>query len=217
MEAVTYQFAAALAYRTEGLVLKPADMPYFSLDVPEDRDPRHYFIKLKKDYITELGQERDTADFAVIGASYDCQQALRSGIRGLQFTHFHLGSQLNPDAVRFGRRPVYEMVASIGDDRCIPKQELQALNEYARSCCRPLERSGNSLKDPNEFDLLLDQTPASKMSVIFTEPCVVEVLGSGFEKPANKSHFMLRHPRILKLHLDRSWKDVVSMETQRKS
>jgi DNA ligase-4 len=212
MEAITYQFAAALAYRTEGLVLKPADMPYFSFDVPEDRDPRHYFIKLKKDYIAEFGQERDVADFAVVGASYDCQQALRSGIRGLQFTHFHLGCHVNPDAVRFGHQPVYEMVASIGDDRCVPKQELQALNDYGRSCCKPLERSGNRLKNPNEFDLLLDQTPASKMSVIFTEPCVVEVLGSGFEKPSNKSHFMLRHPRILKLHLDRSWKDVVSME-----
>ena len=212
MEAVTYQFAAALAHRTEGLVLKPAEMPYFSFDVPEDRDLRHYFIKLKKDYIAELGQEQDVADFAVVGASYDCQQALRTGIKGIQFTHFHLGCHVNPDAIRFGHRPVYEMVASIGDDRCIPKQELQALNDYGRTCCKRFERSGDRLKNPNEFDLLLDQTPASKMSVIFTEPCVVEVLGSGFAKPNNKSYFMLRHPRILKLHLDRSWKDVVSME-----
>jgi len=216
MEAIIYQFAAALAYRTEGLVLKPANMPYFSFDIPEDRDPRHYFIKLKKDYIAELGQERDMADFAVVGASYDCQQALRSGIRGLQFTHFHLGCHVNPDAIRFGQRPVYEVVASIGDDQCIPRSELQALNDYGRSCCKPLERLGNGLKNPNEFDLLLDQTPASKMSVIFTEPCVVEVLGSGFEKPGNKSYFILRHPRILKLHLDRSWKDAMTMEELRR-
>jgi DNA ligase-4 len=216
MDAIVYQFAAALAYRTEGLVLKPVDMPYFSFDIPEDCDSKHYFIKLKKDYIAELGKERDIADFAVVGASYDCQQALRSGIKGLQFTHFHLGCHVNPDAIRFGHRPVYEVVASIGDDQCIPKPELQALNDYGRSCCRSFERFGNGLKNPNEFDLLLDQTPASKMSVIFTEPCVVEVLGSGFEKPDNKSHFMLRHPRILKLHLDRSWKDATTMEELRR-
>lgn len=215
MEAIVYQFAAALAYRTEGLVLKPADMPYFSFDIPEDSDPRH-FIKLKKDYIAELGQERDIADFAVVGASYDCQQALRLGIRGLQFTHFHLGCLANPDAIRFGHRPVYEVVAIIGDDQCIPRPELQALNDYGRSCCRPFERLGNGLKIPNEFDLLFDQTPASKLSVIFNEPCVVEVLGSGFEKPGNKSYFMLRHPRVLKLHLDRSWKDATTMEELRR-
>lgn len=211
-EAIIYQFAAALAYRTEGLVLKPADLPYFSFDTPKDRDPRHYFIKLKKDYISELSQERDIADFAVVGASYDCQQALRLGLRDLQFTHFHLGCIVNPDGVRFGHRPVYEVVASVGEDLCIPKTEIQALNDYGRFCCKPFERLGNRLKNPEEFDLLLDQTPASKMSVIFKEPCVVEVLGSGFEKPGNKSYFMLRHPRILKLHLDRSCKDAVTME-----
>lgn len=212
MEEVRYQFAASLAFRTEGLVLKRADMPYFSFDTAEDNDVRNYFIKLKKDYIQELGEQRDVADFAVVGASYDSQHALRSGISGLQFTHFHLGCLTNADEVRFGRKAMYEVVGRIGDDQTVPKQALQALNDYGRFCCKPFERSGNHLRNPADFDLILDQTPASKMGVVFTEPCVVEVLGSGFEKPGNKTYFMLRHPRIMKVHLDRSWRDAVTLD-----
>lgn len=210
MEVIRYEFAASLACRTEGLVLKPADMPYFSFDTFEDGDARNYFIKLKKDYIQELGQERDVTDFAVVGASYDSQQALRSGLSGLQFTHFNIGCVRNSDEVRFGRKPVYEVVGRVGDDKTCPKPALQALNDYGRFQCKPFERSGSGLCNPEEFDLSLDQT--SNMSVVFREPCVVEVLGSGFEKPGNKSYFMLRHPRILKVHLDRSWRDAVTLD-----
>lgn len=212
MEVIRYEFAASLAYRTEGLVLKPADMPYFSFDTFEDGDARNYFIKLKKDYIQELGKERDVADFAVVGASHDSQQALRSGLRGLRFTHFHLGCVTNPDQVRFGRKPIYEVVGKIGDNMTIPKPALQALNDYGRFHCEPFERFGNGLRNPEDFDLSLDQTPASKMTAVFIEPCVVEVLGSGFEKPGNKAYFMLRHPRVLKVHLDRNWRDAIDLD-----
>jgi DNA ligase-4 len=206
------EFAAALSYRVEGLVMKPSDMPYFAFDDESSDGKRAYFIKVKKDYMHELGGERDVADFAIVGASYDPKQAQKSGLKRLQYTTFHLGCLRNEESLRFHEiKPVFEIVGSICQEQCIPKSELQALNDYGRFCSKPFERSGNGLKDPSLFDLSLDQNPSSKMSVIFTEPFVVEVLGSNFEKPSNKSYFMLRHPRILKLHLDRTWKDTITL------
>jgi DNA ligase-4 len=65
------QFAASNAGRCEGLVLKPCGLPYFALHSGLDGFKRG-FIKLKSDYISEMGDE---ADFAVIGASYNAQQS----------------------------------------------------------------------------------------------------------------------------------------------
>lgn len=41
---------------------------------------------------------------------------------------------------------------------------------------------------------------------------MVEVLGSGFERPSNKVYQMLRHPRILKVHSDRTWHDACTID-----
>jgi DNA ligase-4 len=206
------EFAAALSYRAEGLVMKPSDMPYFAFDHDRTDGMRGYLIKVKKDYMQELGGERDVADFAIVGASYDPKQAQKSGLQRLQYTSFHLGCLKDEESLRFSKtKPVFEIVGTICQEQCIPKSELQALNDYGRFRSNPFERSGNGLRDPNPFDLMLDQNASSKMSVVFTEPFVVEVLGSSFEKPANKDYFMLRHPRVLKLHLDRTWKDAITL------
>jgi DNA ligase-4 len=50
------------------------------------------------------------------------------------------------------------------------------------------------------------------MTVAFKKPFVAEVLGSGFERLQNESFEMLRHPRVKKLHHDRTWEDCVTME-----
>ena len=55
-------FAQAIVRRWEGLVLKWCDDPYFSFNSAKA------FIKLKKDYISGLG---DTADFAIVGGCHD--------------------------------------------------------------------------------------------------------------------------------------------------
>ena len=47
---------------------------------------------------------------------------------------------------------------------------------------------------------------------LFKTPCIAEVLGSGFERPQNTNILMLRHPRITKIHGDRGYEDVVSMD-----
>jgi DNA ligase-4 len=53
------------------------------------------------------------------------------------------------------------------------------------------------------------------MDVAFREPFVVEVLGSGYDKPAHERFLMLRHPRVKKIHRDRTWRDTVCMEELR--
>lgn len=208
-------FAAALHLRMEGLVLKPLQMPYFSLAGDDNSNQRSYIIKLKKDYLPEFDGERDVHDFAVIGASYDPKLAHKSNIGKLEFTAFHLGCLINKeDAARFDQRPVYRVVDAIDLHRCIPPEELRTLNNYTRFQSLPFVREEDRLRDAEDigFDLVLDRTPSSKMNVILIEPIVVEVLGSSYEKPSGKSYYMLRHPRILKVHLDRGWKETVTYD-----
>src|SRR5204862_8073276 len=47
---------------------------------------------------------------------------------------------------------------------------------------------------------------------LFKHPFSVELMGAGFDKPSNSRYFVLRFPRMLKIHGDRSFKDTVSFE-----
>lgn len=197
------QFAASIAQRCEGLVLKPCGVPYFSLEAI----PTSYacsFIKLKKDYMVGIGDE---ADFAVVGGSYNAQHAASSGIRGLRWTEFHLACLVNKaDVLRFDARPRFKVVGGIEQEHCIPGAILQAANALGKFCAAPYATSAA----PKNFDI--DLSPGTKMDVVFNTPFVFEVLGSGFEKPSNCNFFMLRHARVRKLHEDRTWRDAVSMQ-----
>ena len=123
-ESLMQNFAASNAEKCEGLVLKPCDVPYFSLENPEHRVLS--YIKLKKDYIQGLGDE---ADFAVVGASYNAQQAMSSGLARVRYTDFHLGALTNKEEVwRFGRRPIYHFVGTIQQDHCVPRPIFEAIN-----------------------------------------------------------------------------------------
>ncbi|KAK0286673.1 hypothetical protein LTR35_002034 [Friedmanniomyces endolithicus] len=194
------QFAASNVQRCEGLILKPCGVPYFSLDLGSSEICRCY-IKLKKDYIESMGDE---ADFAVVGASYNAQQALRSGIRGVKWTDFHLGCMMNAAEVqRFDAKPVFKIVGTIQQEACIPKPILQTLNTAGTHLAKPYD---------DTFDHFALQETNVKMNVLFSTPFVLEVLGSSFDKPPNSAFYMLRHPRATKLHQDRSWKECVSFQ-----
>ncbi|KAK4501562.1 hypothetical protein PRZ48_007371 [Zasmidium cellare] len=202
-EKLLQQFAAAIARRTEGLVLKPLDVPYFSMegDAPDKR-----YIKVKKDYLKGLGDE---ADFAVIGASYNAQQAATSGLKAhaVKCTTFHLGCLTNQEDVRrHNARPSFQYVGSIDQEHCIPKAVLEAANMEATFRAKPYDSS----RQPESFDIL--SRHAVTMQVVLNEPLVFEVLGSGFETPSNRNYLMLRHPRVKKMHEDRSWLDCVTFE-----
>lgn len=194
------QFAASNAMACEGLVLKPCGVPYFSLVHGKEGEHRG-FIKLKKDYIDGLGDE---ADFAVVGGSYVAQEAAALNMPALKYTRFHLGTVLNKDLVdRFQHKAIYKLVGSISAHMCIPKPVLEAANRLGFA--QAIDRDDQN--DVPEFDL----EPGSSISniTLFRRPMVFEVLGSGYVKPSDCDFYMLRHPRVKKLHQDRSWKDCV--------
>ncbi|GAB1739551.1 hypothetical protein NU219Hw_g4501t1 [Hortaea werneckii] len=194
------QFAASIAQRCEGLVLKPCHLPYFSLS-PDPSGRTCTYIKMKKDYMVGLG---DDADFAVIGASHNAQRAASAGMSGIKWTDFHLGCLLNKqEVVRFDAKPLYRLVHTVTSEACIPRPILKTLNTLGAYSATPFQAFRG-------YDVQL--TGHDHVSVAFSQPLVVEVLGSGFEKPANCSSYMLRHARVKKLHQDRSWKDCISFE-----
>lgn len=197
------QFAASIAQRCEGLILKPCGVPYFSLEADLTSNARS-FIKLKKDYMVSMGDE---ADFAVVGGSYSAQQAASSGIPGIKWTEFHLACLVNKaDVLRSDARPRFKIVGGIQQEHCIPKAVLQAANAIGQFCAAPYATS----TAPEDFDVEI--VSGTRMDFVFNVPFVFEVLGSGFEKPSNCNYFMLRHARVNKLHEDRTWKDAVSMQ-----
>ncbi|THZ08984.1 DNA ligase/mRNA capping enzyme [Aureobasidium pullulans] len=160
------QFAASIACRHEGLVLKPCGVPYFAPGSVAG-------IKLKKDYITGLGDE---ADFAVVGASYNAQEAKKRPGLHLKFTHFYLGCLLNREAIdNDGVRPIFKIVATMSYDHCMSTEILERVNIEGSLLSEPYSKSGSST-----FDIESDETP--RMDFCFRDPLVFEVLGSSFSK-----------------------------------
>ena len=121
-------FAQAIANRWEGLVVKPSDEPYFG---PAKRAPNTYpscWLKMKKDYIAGLG---DTADFAVVGAGYDVQEASRRGDKRLHWTHFHIGCLKNKAAVVHLRaKPEYVILDAVAQS--ISPKNMRYLNQHGQ-------------------------------------------------------------------------------------
>lgn len=193
--------ARSIAERWEGYVLKACDEPYFAILSPNKNDGYCRWIKLKKDYIPGLG---DTADLVIIGARYVPKDAQKLGhIQKLLWTHFYLGCLENKDAVsRFGALPQFQIVDVIGLHN-MSSGDMQTLNQWGAFYARPAEDNAAFKAHGIHSDM-----PA--MDVAFRTPFVVEVLGSGFEKPANAQFYTLRFPRLVKIHWDRSFEDAIS-------
>lgn len=193
-------FAASNAMACEGLVLKPCGVPYFNLACGDDTKYNGY-IKLKKDYIAGLGDE---ADFAVIGGSYDAQDAAALRTPGPRWTRFHIAAMTNKElALRYQHRPMYKILATIIAVMCIPTPVLETANRLGILLA--------THRGHEDDDTTFDIEPGSHITIdtIFRTPLVFEILGSGFVKPSDGNFFMLRHPRVKKLHQDRSWKDCI--------
>ncbi|KAF2021088.1 hypothetical protein BU24DRAFT_438352 [Aaosphaeria arxii CBS 175.79] len=202
-------FALALAQRQEGLVLKPLHSPYFPMHTGiQDRRPG-FFIKMKKDYLADMGGSRDLGDFAIVGASYNPQIAAKSHVRPLHWTHFHLGCLKNKASLHHtGVKPLFKIVGVLSLEHCIPKHDLRYLNIHGRLRERQLDDEGCT----EEFDFEESNGFDAQMSVAFKQPFVAEILGGGYETVQNETFEMLRHPRLKKIHSDRTWEDAVTME-----
>lgn len=202
-------FARSIADRQEGLLLKPLHAPYFALLSDKGHRKASFFVKMKRDYLSDMGGERDLGDFAVVGASFDAQVAPKTSIRPLHWTHFYLGCCTNRTAVqRAGAKPRFKVVASLSLDKCIPKPDVKYMNiqGYVRQA---------AIRDDGScefFEIEQSRGFDRRMTVAFKQPFVAEVLGGGFEKLQNETFEMLRHPRVKKIHHDRTWKDTVTME-----
>lgn len=196
--------AHAFTQRWEGYVLKASDESYFNFAQESTGSYHGCWIKLKKDYITGLG---DTADFAVIGAGYDSVEAAKKGARKMRWTHFHIGCLRNKeDVARFGAKPSYVVVDAF--NQSIPRHDMETLNQLGKFRASDLR----STEAVEAFQFKIEPGLPCKMDVIFREPFVFEVMGSGFDKLPNRNYFTLRFPRVLKIHWDRDFKDTVGFD-----
>lgn len=200
-ERLEASFAKAIVQRWEGYVLKASDEPYFPIYAAGVDESFGRWIKLKKDYIPGLG---DAVDLALIGACYNAQDAAAlTSLQNLRWTHFLVGCLLNKEAVvRNESMPHYRIVDVI-DRHSMHWKLLQLLNQ----------RGEFYATDPEGFEGFAVEygrpgLPAA--SVIFKRPFIVEMMGSGFEKPSGARYYSLRFPRILKIHTERTPEDAAS-------
>ncbi|KAL5427508.1 hypothetical protein PMIN04_001274 [Paraphaeosphaeria minitans] len=202
-------FARSLVEKQEGLILKPLGTPYFPLPSAEGVYQPGYLIKLKRDYLGDMGGQRDLGDFAIIGACFNPQSAPKTDVKPLHWTHFHIGCVTNKlDIQRSRARPRFQVVGCLSLDKQIPKSDLKYLNRFGR--LQQIELG--SSRSIDAFDIQHGKGFEHRMTVAFKSPFVAEILGSGFEKAQNETFEMLRHPRIKKIHHDRTWEDAVSMD-----
>ncbi|KAL9112304.1 MAG: hypothetical protein Q9227_003422 [Pyrenula ochraceoflavens] len=199
-------FAKSITDRWEGFVLKGCDDPYYPALKSVERFPRP--IKLKKDYIAGLG---DIVDFVVIGGRYDAKDvdAIRDYFPGrIWWTSFYITCLDNKDAhIKYGQKPKFKVIGLVGKHN-VTKEDFIALNQLG-----DFERVDLPSKEISEhFDV--DEGPFSvrPMASLFKKPFVLEMTGSGFEKPQNANFWSLRFPRSSRLHLDRSFEDATTFQ-----
>lgn len=194
-------FSKSISERWEGYILKGCDEPYFTILSSDTEKGFCRWIKLKKDYIPGLG---DTADFSLIGARYNPKDAQHISDMGhLSWTQFFIGCLDNKDAVmQYDALPRFRIVDVIGR-HSLCASDMRMLNQWGKFVACQAD-SNNAFAAYN----LLNSLP--EMEVAFKTPFVVELLGSGFDKPGNTQYYTLRFPRVLKVHWDRTFQDAIS-------
>lgn len=156
---------------------------------------------MKKDYIAEL---RDTADLAIVSGRRDATDEQKLNIGRLWWTSFYIGCLENKDEVRRSNVKPHFRILDVISRYNISKINISYLNERGN-----FVQMSFSLSTP-EISVIIDQKGLSQPIELFKRPFVVEVMGAGFDKPANVSYFTLRFPRVQKIHLDRTVADTVS-------
>ncbi|KAI4250015.1 MAG: hypothetical protein LQ352_005437 [Teloschistes flavicans] len=196
------QLGMELDSQWEGLVLKPSNAPYTSLQHTTGNSTSRCWIKLKKDYIPGLG---DTADFAVVGAGYDATRAAQLREPTIKWTHFHLGCLRNKkEVISQKAKPCFAVVTALEVNHEMAKH----LNQHGQFVALPL---GSLMSYHEPFMLNIPKT-LTPMNVVFQKPLVLDVMGAGFDKEPSRDYFTLRFPRALRVHHDRDWKACVGFD-----
>ncbi|KAJ5795274.1 DNA ligase ATP-dependent N-terminal [Penicillium paradoxum] len=195
-------FEKAIARRWEGYVLKASDEPYFPIYCSGVDYMFGRWIKLKKDYIPGLG---DTVDLALIGGTYNSKDAPSLGhIKKLKWTHFLIGCLTNKEEVKENNALPHFRVVDVVGRFGMSIQNMQMLNHHGEFYAR----------EPDNYEGFHLEYGCESLPIataLFKHPFIVEMLGSGFEKPSGARYFTLRFPRILKIHSDRTLEDAASL------
>lgn len=203
-DALRHHYATVIAERHEGLVLKPAGSIY------NDFRSEQKWYKVKKDYIDGLG---DTADYAIIGASWDQDRGRELRVPTSTYTIWYIGLCDNPAAIQIdpSTRPNFQVVftsASYG----LSRSQLEKANRMAHESESQPPRIQARREWPFTYQLAQGLT---KPAIIFKKPFVFELMGSGFTKRSRLHEYELRWPRITKLHdpEERDWHSAVDLPT----
>lgn len=192
-------FAKAVTQRWEGLILKGSQDPYFTWG------RQCHGIKLKKDYISGLG---DSADLCVVGGRRDAHVEAEIGLGPLLWTSFFVGAVCNlEDVRRFAVKPKIKVIDTL-THYSMPTAEMLDLNRLGQLIRVPFVPS------IDEFDIEVGHSKMKLPTDLFTIPFVVEIMGAGYEKLSDSPYYTLRFPRKVdgkvRFHTDRTLLDTVS-------
>jgi DNA ligase 4 len=109
------------------------------------------------------------------------------------------------DVRRFDAKPKFRVVDAVGR-HSISKNDILHLNQRGYFERVPFAFSRAELK------VRLDQPQMRRPTEIFKRPFVAEVMGAGFDKPADVRYFTVRFPRVQIIHDERTFKDTVSFQ-----
>ena len=172
----------------EGFVLKGSNESYFSLPGA----PRT--IKLKKGYITALG---DSADLCIIGGRRDPRLVDEFNLHNVRWTTFYLACLENKaEVVRFGGKPRFKVTDTI-DPHGVPRNDILEVNQRGQFMELPFAL------EHDEFDIEMAVSGVPPPTLLFRKPIVVEVMGAGFDKNSSCDFYTIRFPRLARIHLDR--------------
>ncbi|KAK9326261.1 ATP dependent DNA ligase domain-containing protein [Lipomyces orientalis] len=201
LEALKQVFNSIVNEGEEGIVVKRATGTYIGASMAQRYQQ---WVKVKRDYIAGLG---DTADFAIVGAGTDTSRIKERRLDANCITTFYVGCLRNKEAVkRFAARPTFDVlfVVTYGLDR----QLLERINEIIKSFSKPYHKNTAVL----EYDIHIQKYINCAMTAYFPNPLVFEVLCAGFDKPAGNSFYVMRWPRVVKVHFDRDWIESTSFD-----
>ncbi|RKO92349.1 hypothetical protein BDK51DRAFT_26197 [Blyttiomyces helicus] len=203
---LTEYYGEILSRPAEGLVIKGLNSKY------EFGEKNKAWVKLKPDYSPGGG---DCDDYALIGGSYEDEFRTRYAkhdkkkIQDL-LTAFYIGCLKNKNDFKRDKAEKAHFQIVFKVDCGLNEKESERLAMQAREC---RIRRADLRKHPLPYDL--DTRKGISMNQIdyfFPEPFIVELKGGGFSFDLDAQLWLLRSPRIMKMHKDRFPEDTVSLQ-----